>query len=259
MLRKITLLIVGLSMLFTTSCTTTDQQISEEQGLRVGVTPNMPPLIYEYEEKVQGLEADFAELLAKEIGEKLIFVELEWTDQIEALQEGKIDIIMSGMTITFPRKNLVSFSAPYMRNGVGALVRKEDYNRLQVRNVLLSLDGNIGVEAGTTGAELVEKIMPTAEAISAENIYELRQMLVDKEVDAIVHDIPTLWFAAAAGDELIVAPYTLMPQYMAWAVNKSDAELLDKVNAAIAKWNQDGTTAKVLTKWLKSHKRFIVK
>ena len=188
MLKKVFLCIAGLSMLFTTSCTTTEQQVNKEASLRVGVTPNMPPMIYEYEEKILGIEADFAKLLAKTIGKQLVMVELDWTDQIEALENNEIDIIMSGMTITFPRKSRVSFSAPYMRSGVGALIRKEDYNKLQVRSVLLSSEGNIGVEEGTTGEELVEKVMPKADTASADNIYELRQMLADKEVEAVVHD-----------------------------------------------------------------------
>lgn len=261
MLKKVTLLFAALSMLFCTSCTTTEVQTREESSLRVGVTPNMPPMIYEYEGEVLGLEADFAELLAEEVGRKLVLVELDWTDQIEALEKGEIDIIMSGMTITFPRKNRVSFAAPYMRSGVGALIRKEDYNRLQVRSVLLSSHKSIGVEEATTGEELVEKVIPGAEVITRESIFDLRQMLIDKKVEAVVHDLPTLWFAASANekDGLIVAPYTLMPEYMAWAVNSSDAELLAQVNTAIAKWNEDGTTAGVIKKWLKSYKRFIVK
>ena len=82
--------IVGVSLI--TGCVSTGQKAAEsvviapdKNILRVGVTPNAPPLIFKQGNKIVGLEADFARELAKYLDKSLRFVELEWQDQIPAL------------------------------------------------------------------------------------------------------------------------------------------------------------------------------
>src|SRR5215471_14493718 len=71
--------------------------------LRVGVTPNFPPIIYKEGGQLAGAEVDFAQALGAELGRPIQFVELSWEDQIPALADGRIDIIMSSMSITRAR------------------------------------------------------------------------------------------------------------------------------------------------------------
>ena len=91
--------------------------------LRVGVSANAPPLIYSKNNKITGLEAEFARKLAGFTGKKVKFIELKWQDQIAALENNKIDIIMSGMSITQARQYRIAFSNPYLRSGQILLVR----------------------------------------------------------------------------------------------------------------------------------------
>jgi polar amino acid transport system substrate-binding protein len=59
------------------------------------------------------------------------FLELSWEQLPEALLAGKIDIIMSGMSITAARQVRMDFARPYLRAGQVALVRREDLGKLQ--------------------------------------------------------------------------------------------------------------------------------
>src|SRR6266705_668353 len=92
-------------------------------SLRVGITPNLPPLAFEQIGKIVGIEADFAQQLVKELGREVKFIELDWEKQIPALLDGKTDIVMSGMTVTKTRQFRVNFCRPYLRSGQMALVR----------------------------------------------------------------------------------------------------------------------------------------
>jgi ABC-type amino acid transport substrate-binding protein len=262
MLKKICLAAAALAMCVISSCSTTEDSTYKRQSqLRVGITANMPPMIYKFNDKVLGIEADFAEELAKALEKELKYVELDWTEQIAALENGDIDIIMSGMTVTEPRRRHVNFTMPYMLSGLGALIRKADYNRLQVRTVLLNNRGGVGVEKGTTGDELVTTIMPVSKKYVASNIYDLRDLLIDKKVDAVVHDFPTLWFAADVKkeDNLTVAPYSLMSEHIAWAVGKSNYQLMKQVDDVLLQWQKNGKTESILKKWLPEHSRFSTK
>ena len=95
-LLVLTFFIAGLSL--TTGCVANVQTTSEPvviapdvNILRVGVTPNAPPLIFKQGNAIVGLEADFAREFAKYLGKSPRFVELEWEDQIPALLENRIE------------------------------------------------------------------------------------------------------------------------------------------------------------------------
>ena len=115
----------------------------------------MPPLIYKQGKQIVGLEADLARGLANYLGRPLQFVEVAWKDQIPFLQEGRIDIIMSGMSITKLRKIRIAFSDPYSRTGQMALVRREDIQRFAAGYFSIVEPPGIGAVENTTGAGLV--------------------------------------------------------------------------------------------------------
>ena len=52
-----------------------------------------------------GVEVDFANQLGKNLGKTIVFVETPFPELIQALLEERIDIIMSGMSITRERKS----------------------------------------------------------------------------------------------------------------------------------------------------------
>src|SRR5580765_8042281 len=83
--------------------------------LRVGITPEYPPLVFRLPDGTNGLEIDFAKALGHELGRPVEFVVLRWDQLPDALTDGKIDIIMSGMSVTKARQIRIRFSEPYLR------------------------------------------------------------------------------------------------------------------------------------------------
>ena len=91
----------------------------------------------------------------------MIFVELPWEDQIEALNAGRIDIIISSMSITAARRYVIDFSQPYLIVGQMTLVRREDLHRYFL-GFPMTLPGTVGVLKATTGEFLVQRDFPKA-------------------------------------------------------------------------------------------------
>jgi ABC-type amino acid transport substrate-binding protein len=219
--------------------------------LRVGISPNLPPLIFKQDGKIAGIEADFARMLGKELGREVKFIELDWPDQIPTLLDGKIDIIMSGMTVTKARQFRVAFCAPYMRSGQMALVRRDDYH-----NYLLGFPmpprGVIGVEKATTGDFLVQQEFPRSKRKTFSSGAEAASALKKEKIDLFISDASTIWWLASENeaDGLVAVPIQLTDEQLAWAVNKSDAALLDAASKALGKWQQDGTANQLIKRWL---------
>ena len=67
--------------------------------------------------KRTGSAVELAELMAKEMGVKITFLDFDWDGLIPALLSGKADLLVADMTPTLPRAMKVAFTKPYMYTG----------------------------------------------------------------------------------------------------------------------------------------------
>src|SRR5262245_11470139 len=107
---RLRLLLLGL--IFLTAC---GSGSSTPTSLRVGTSGDYAPLTFVEGGQLKGVEIDFANELAKETGRKLELVQMPFVELIPALEGGKIDVIMSGMSVTSERKEKVEFTDPYLQ------------------------------------------------------------------------------------------------------------------------------------------------
>lgn len=220
--------------------------------LRVGVTPNSPPNVYEINGQLVGLEIDFAQQLGAYLGKRVEFVKLDWQKLIPSLEENKIDIIMAGMTATPKRAYRVDFAKPYMRSGQILLVRNDDVNRYATG--IFSLMRNqprIGVIEDTTGDFYVTKVINKADLTRFKTAESAVKSLIKDKIDVIVHDAPILCYYAAQNEES-VSPILQMAteEYLAWAVSKNNTQLLGKVNAFVDQQADSGALSATISKWI---------
>ena len=220
--------------------------------LRVGVTPDAPPIIYREDGRVTGLEADLAQALGRDLGKEVRFVALRWDDQISALLDGRTDIIMSGMSVTQTRGSEVAFTSPYMAGGLMALVRREDADRFAGPFAFITAAVKVAVQNETTGDYFVRKYMTRAERYGYDTVTEAFGALQAGRVDMMIHDAPVVWHEAAAhpSSGIVVARPRLTVEYYAWAVRPRDRQLLDAANAALDRWKGDGTLERMVRRWV---------
>jgi polar amino acid transport system substrate-binding protein len=218
--------------------------------LRVGVSPVFPPMIFKQGKELKGVEVELARALGAQLGREIVFVEVPWKDQIEALNEGRTDIIMSSMSVTPARKYVVSFSKPYYLTGQMALVRREDKNNYAL-GIPYKLNGNVGVLKATTGEFLVQRDFPKSPIKSFTNSEEAAKALIRKKINLFITDSTLVWYLAGtyANEGLTAVPIALSEEPLAWAVRKGDDTLLASVNEFVAKGSQDGTFLKVFRRW----------
>jgi polar amino acid transport system substrate-binding protein len=252
------LLLPALSLL--TGCAPTDQNTiqpstsipPDENVLRVGVSPNSPPLIFKQKNKIVGLEADLARELAKYLGKSLRFVELEWEDQIPALLENRIDIVMSGMSITPLRKVRVDFTLAYFESGQMALIRRKDAARYSTGLFSFATSSAIGVIRDTTGEYFVETQFSSVPKKVYKNSSAAVKDLIKKEIDMFVHDAPMVLYLASENESkgLTVLFARLTQEPLAWAVRKEDVGLLESANNFLRSSNESGKLSKIIKYWI---------
>jgi polar amino acid transport system substrate-binding protein len=220
--------------------------------LRVGLTPDYPPVVYIENKRVTGLEIEYARALAAELGKKLLVVPLKFADLIPALQRHDIDIIMSGLSITKLRSVRVAFTDPYLSVGQMVLVRSEDRVKYGVPQMIIITNDRIGVVKGTTGDIFVRNNCANAEKIDYESVNNAVLDLQGGSIDMLIFDAPQIWMLAAENETngLSMLPFQLTKEYLAWAVNKEDQRFLAEINNILEKWRKNGTMRNVSKRWL---------
>lgn len=82
--------------------------------LKVAIDPTYEPFTYKTADgKPTGFDVDIAEALCAEIQRKCVYVEQVWDSMIPGLQARKYDVIISSMSITDERKQVVDFTDKY--------------------------------------------------------------------------------------------------------------------------------------------------
>lgn len=119
--------------------------------LTMGTNAEFPPYEYYEGEAVVGIDAEIAAAIADKLGMKLVIEDMAFDSIITAIDAGKVDMGMAGMTVTEERLESVDFSDSYA-TGVQVVIVTEDSKITSVDD--LSAEGanyRIGVQSGTTG------------------------------------------------------------------------------------------------------------
>ena len=224
--------------------------VAESKGtLTMGTNATFPP--YEFVDdngEVAGIDAEIAKAIADKLGMTLEIKDMEFDSLIPAVQGGSIDIVLAGMTVTVERKESVNFTDSYA-TGTQVIIVKED-------SAIASVDDlggkTIGVQSGTTGdayctddygQDHVKQFSSGALAVAA---------LVNGQVDCVVIDNePAKNFVAANTGLKILGTEYVTEDYAA-AIAKTNTDLLDKVNGAIAELKADGTIDGIIAKYIKA-------
>ena len=242
----------GLVLLF--GCSSTPKGPSTHIGnmptLKVGVCPDYPPVIYKKGDKIAGIEADLAEYVGKKLDAKIIYVTMPFKKLIPALEDGKIDVIMSGMSDADIRKDKVRFVEPYMNSGLMAIVRKKDFNKFNsYTNIYKTL--KIGCIDGTTGEIFVKENAKKAKCIVFKNDKKGLAALKSGKIDIFVDDAPFILKYSSDHKDLTALPWLLSNDRLAWAMSKDSRSdyLYYRLNRIVNHARQNGDLRRILNRY----------
>jgi len=199
MRRSIAILVLILSLLFfgctqkvvKPTPTPVLDNILQKGELVLGTAGTMPPLNMTAKDgEVIGFEVDLARMMADGMGVKLRIETMQFSELLSALERGKVDMVMSGMTIT-PKRNLkVSFVGPYYVSGKAFLTKIETIANAKEATEVNSPNTRLTALKGSTSQYFVEAVLPKAQFIPAKDYNEAVDLVLKGKVDAMVADYP---------------------------------------------------------------------
>ena len=220
-----------------------------KKPLRVATNATFVP--FEFKEndqskEYQGFEMDLLRAIAKEMGRDVEINNIAFSGIIPILQQGDMDIAAAGMTVTKERAQKVNFSAPFYESKLVVLTPNDS----GIDSADAIAGKQVAVQIGTTGAQYAENQGYTVKQFD-NNSDVIMELQVGGSPAAIL-DKPVADYCLTQDGKgkfkVIDIPNT-KSEYLAFAFNKKDTELMNQVNDAMVKLKEKGEFQKLYKKW----------
>lgn len=193
----------------------------------------------------EGIDVEIATAIAEKLGLELDILDMDFDSALLAVQQGKSDIVMAGVTVNDDRLLVMDFSTSYA-NGVQVVIVKEGSD-ITIDNMG---EGLIGTQRGTTGNIYCTDDYGEEHVVAYDDGFTAVQALVNGQVDCVVIDnAPAQEFVKNnAGLAILDTEYA--NEDYAIGVNKGNTALLDAINGALEELIADGTVQSIIDKYI---------
>jgi ABC-type amino acid transport substrate-binding protein len=162
-------------------------KIKKSGEMVVGTSASYPPFEYHQGSDIVGFDIDMGNEIARRMGVKIKWVEIDFKGIIAALKSKRVDLLITALTETPQRAGQISFSQPYFDAGIGAakpkgsaIAEPKDLN-----------GKTVGVQIGTSGEHFVrDNIKGVKEIKTYDTILLALKDLENGRVDAVVNPLP---------------------------------------------------------------------
>lgn len=214
----------------------------DDTELVVGMELAYPPFeTTDPEGNPMGISVDLAYALGDYLDRPVRIENTAWGGLIPALQSGKVDMILSSMTIRPDRLEQIDFSDPYADAYLALLVNENSL--VQLAEDLNHIDRVIAVKTGTTGHLVAMDLFPEATINAFENENACVLEVTQGKADAFIYDQLTIyknWKLNEATTRPVLEPFQDAPEQWGIGIKKGNQELKDQVNAFLKEFKASG-------------------
>ena len=236
-----------------TSASPVLDRIQQRGELIVGTMGNMPPLnMTSKDGEIFGLEPDLARLIAQAMNVRVKFVTKPFDQLLPALQNGEVDMVLSGMTITPERNRKVAFIGPYFISGKAFLTKVKTLAYADEARDANSPNTKIVTLRGSTSQAFAEAFLDKTTLYTTGNYDEAVDMVLKDKVHAMIADYPicvvSVFRYPEAGLLSVVTKLTYEP--IGIAIPANDPLLMNWTRNTLNNLEGSGILDELKLKWL---------
>jgi ABC-type amino acid transport substrate-binding protein len=253
-LVRILVFVLALGMLFALAGCSGKVGDGDDAVLSMATNAAFPPYEFYEGDNIVGIDAEIAQAIADKLGMRLEIQDMEFGSIISAVQSGKVDIGMAGMTVTETRLKSVQFSSSYA-TGIQVIIVREGSEITSVDD--LYAEGKeyaIGVQQDTTGDIYMSDDIDNYELNHTMERYnkgaDAIQALVSGKVDCVIIDNEPAKAFVSANAGLVILETEYIEEEYAIAMHKKNSKLLDSINGALEELIAEGTVKEIVDKYI---------
>lgn len=228
----------------------------EKKTITIGFDNTFVPMGYKDKSgKNVGFDIDLANAVFKEYGIKVKWQAINWDLKETELDNGNIDMIWNGYSVTKEREEKVAFTNSYMKNEQ-VLVSKKSSNITDFKDmkdkVLGAQSGSSGYEAFSANPKVLKDFVKDGDATQYETFTQALIDLKNDRIDGLLIDrVYANYYLQEEGD---IDQYNIVTgdfegEAFAVGARKADKTLVNKVNAAFKKLYEEGKFQEISNKW----------
>lgn len=122
--------------------------------IKVAVSPASPPMLFEKDGKLAGVDMEIFEGYCKSRGCTIEVTPYDWQGMLGAVSSGQVDVAFSGISITDKRKEAMDFSQPYFDNSFHLVSLKS--RNIKIADLAQLKDYSIGYPRGMAYNDLIK-------------------------------------------------------------------------------------------------------
>lgn len=166
-------------------------RIQKSGKLVLGTSGNMPLMSEKLMTgEMAGFDIDMAKAMADSMGVKLEIKEIPFDQLIPSLEKGKVDIVLSNVTMTIERNMRVAFAGPYFVSGKCLITKEQQMAKADDAKDLKEEDASIAVVKGTTSEAFVKELLPQLKRIPVADSDKGVDMVTKGKAKAMLTDFP---------------------------------------------------------------------
>ncbi|MEM2688704.1 MAG: transporter substrate-binding domain-containing protein [Candidatus Bathyarchaeia archaeon] len=234
------------------------ERVTKAGKIRVGTEPGWPPYEFLAENgSIIGFEIELMEMIARELGLTVEWVNMAFDSIIPSVQAMDIDLGVSGFSVTPERLEVVQFTMPHSITEGQVIMLKSRAEALGITELeslssLVTLELKCGTQSGTTQEQELQEVAPSALRTYQDFLLALEDMK-RKIIDCVYAETPITsnWILEAEqkGEEPIVVIYR-RPYYPVAFVAHKDADILvAKINGVLAELIASAKVDQLKQKW----------
>ncbi|HFI0401963.1 TPA: transporter substrate-binding domain-containing protein [Streptococcus suis] len=238
----------SLSLVACASNESTDNSLKNVQDkgtLVVALSPEYAPFefrtLVDGKDTIVGADIELAKEIGKELGVEVEFSAMSFDNVLNSVQNGKVDLAISGISATEERAKVFDFSIPYYTSTNKLIINKA--NSSQFTSISALESAKIGVQKGSIQEKIANDLLPNASKVSITSNGELVNELKAGKIDGIIFEEPIANAYVAKNDDLMIVDTEIESNYTdayAVALPKGSTALKEKVDAVIEKLVSEG-------------------
>lgn len=225
--------------------------ITERGKMIVGLDDSFPPMGFRDENnEIVGFDIDLAREVGNHLGIEVEFRPVVWETIGMSLNNGDIDMIWNGCTITEAREKEMTFSTPYLNNQQIIVVRPDS----DIKNKSDLVGRVIAIQSGSSSQEALEKDVEVFESLKEvrkfeNNVDALLDLNVER-VDAVVVDsVVGRYYISKHPGDYVVLEDSFKDEFYGVGMRKEDTSFIKAVNDALEEMSKDGSAEEISKKW----------
>lgn len=250
--KKIFCLMLAVLMLASfAACSGKDDAGSGKKTLVMATNAYFPPYEYYEGQDIVGIDVEIMAAIANKMGCDFKVEDMEFDSIINAVDSGKADVGLAGMTVTEDRLKNVDFSDTYTTSKQviivpedSAIASPDDLNNVK-----------IGVQLGTTGdiyisGDIADGVYTGSTVEQYNSGMEAVLSLEQGKIDAVIIDEQPAKVFVEKNEGLKILDTEYVEEEYAIAIKKGNTELLDQVNATLAELKESGELQEIIDKYI---------